>query len=109
MVQFSFHKLSPIIRERLHVTARIVVGVFGAYAFSASLVALMSVALPRLSTMPRSEAVLLASMLGFVIYLIAVICVFAASRLWLVCTLFATSAVGSYLLILALKRFTGAT
>ena len=71
--------------HRLSVSLRVIGAVLGGYALSAALVALLAVALPRLVGWPRSEAVLLASMLGFLIYLGALVWAFSqrcASRIW---------------------------
>lgn len=74
-------------RHRLTLTLRVLGAVLGAYVLSAALVALLAVALPRLLGWPRSEAVLLAGMLGFLIYLGALVWAFAqhrAGRIWAV-------------------------
>lgn len=64
------------------VLARIAGAVVGGYAFSASMVALSAVLLPLSFGMARSEAVFLAAMLGFVIYLVVLLWAFAARRMW---------------------------
>ncbi|HKO91892.1 MAG TPA: PepSY-associated TM helix domain-containing protein [Polyangiaceae bacterium] len=48
---------------------RIVLSLLGGYAFSAAVSAGLAWGLPRVSSLPRGEAVVLAGMLGFVIYL----------------------------------------
>lgn len=66
--------------------ARITAAVFGGYAFSAALIALLAVLMP-VAGMARGEAALLASMLGFLIYLVALIWAFAersVGRVWAV-------------------------
>ncbi|HSI61143.1 MAG TPA: iron uptake protein [Ideonella sp.] len=71
----------------LRTTLRLVGAVFGGYALSAAWVALLAVGLPASTGMARSEAVLLAGMLGFVIYLAVLIWAFAVrslARLWAV-------------------------
>jgi hypothetical protein len=62
-------------------SARILLAVVGGYAFSASASALLAVTLPRLTNMDRGEAVVLAAMLGFLIYLVVLLWAFAARRL----------------------------
>jgi hypothetical protein len=64
-----------------HVASRVLGAVLGGYALSAALVALLSVALPLVSGLARSEAVILASMLGFLIYLGLLLWAFAERRL----------------------------
>jgi len=68
------------------VVSRVLGAVLGGYAFSAAWVALLSVALPRVG-MARSEAVILASMVGFLIYLGVLLWAFAQQslvRVWAV-------------------------
>ena len=84
------------------VFSRVVGGVFGGYAFSAATVALLSVALAVFG-MARSEAVILASMLGFLIYLGVLIWVFAEPRLQRVWTILVAGAVLAYALTRALE------
>lgn len=79
--------------------ARVVTAVMGGYAFSASLVALASVALPLVFGLPRSEAVLLSAMLGFVLYLVVLLWAFSAKRLWRVCAVLLGGAAVSYGLV----------
>lgn len=59
---------------------RMLVVLFGGYAASAGIVAAGSVLLPRIGT-AKSESVVLASMLGFVIYLVLLLWDFAERRL----------------------------
>lgn len=94
---------SSLRRHRCVVALRVLGAVCGGYAFSAAVVALLAVALPQATGMPRSEAVLLASMLGFVVYLIAVIWAFAERRLGRVWTAFASGTACAVLLLLWLK------
>jgi hypothetical protein len=70
--------------SRLAVIARIALAVFGGYAASAGFVATFSVALP-LTGMVRSEAVVLSSMLGFIVYAALLLWGFAERRLWRFC------------------------
>lgn len=67
------------------VALRVLGAVGGGYAFCAACVALLAVALPRLAGVPRSEAVLAAAMLGFVLYLAVLVWAFSVpslGRLW---------------------------
>lgn len=93
---------SPAWRNRTRVLARVLGVVFGGYAFSAAAVALLAVLLP-VSGMARSEAVILASMLGFLIYLGVLIWAFAEPRLARVWAVLATGAVLAYALMRALR------
>ncbi len=77
--------------------------VLGGYAFSAALVALLALALPLAVGMPRSEAVLLASMLGFLIYLALLIWAFAERRLWRVWVRLGAGTTTALLLVWILK------
>jgi hypothetical protein len=72
---------SPVWRQRLSVALRVLGAVFAGYAFSAALVALLALMLPLVG-MPKSEAVVLASMLGFPIYLAVLIWAFSERRPW---------------------------
>lgn len=76
--------MSPAITTSL----RVIGAVAGGYAFSAAWVAFASTALPLATPMARSEAVLLSSMLGFVVYLAALIWAFAERALWRVWAVF---------------------
>ena len=70
----------------LDVALRVVGAVFGGYALTALAVATASAVLARLG-MTRSEAVVLAAMLGFVLYLVLLLWAFSVkstARLWLV-------------------------
>lgn len=66
------------------IIARAVVAVLGGYALSAGLSAALAVTLPLVSSLPKSESVLLASMLGFVIYLLVLLWVLVERRVVLV-------------------------
>jgi hypothetical protein len=70
--------------SRLAVLARVALAVIGGYAASAGFVATFSAALPLVGVV-RSEAVVLSSMLGFVLYVVLVLWGFAESRLWRFC------------------------
>jgi hypothetical protein len=70
-----------MMRGTIDVVVRVVLAVLGGYAFSAALSACIAVVLPALTGLDRGEAVLLGSMLGFVIYLVAGLWAFATPRL----------------------------
>jgi hypothetical protein len=63
------------------VVFRIVLAVLGGYAVSAGTASLAAVGLPAVASLPRSEAVVLASMLSFLVYLAILIWAFAERRL----------------------------
>lgn len=64
------------------IAVRVLLAIIGGYTASAGLTALFATALPVATTLPRSEAVVLASMLGFIIYLVLLLWGFAERRLW---------------------------
>ena len=69
------------------IVLRVVGAVGGGYAVAAGLAALLAVALPVSTGLARSEAVVLSSMLAFLIYLALLVWGFAERRLlrlWLV-------------------------
>lgn len=73
----------PAVSTRaLAIVARIAMVVVGGYGLSAGLSALLAAALAAGGVLPRSEAVLLASVLAFVMYLVILLWGFAHARLW---------------------------
>ncbi len=75
------------VRQGLGITARLVAAVGVTYAATAGCAALATLILSRTMVMPRSEAVVLTAMLGFLVYLAFLIWGFAERslvRLWLV-------------------------
>ncbi|WP_372827413.1 iron uptake protein [Polaromonas sp.] len=71
---------------RTRVALRVAAAVIGGYAWTASWVALLAALLPA-AGMARSDAVVLAAMLGFVIYLLVLLWGFSMrslARLWAV-------------------------
>jgi hypothetical protein len=68
-------------KPSLLITTRTLLAILGGYAFSAATSAALAVALARLAGMDRSEAVLLAAMLAFVVYLVVLLWAFTAPRL----------------------------
>lgn len=74
--------LSPKSLYRWMVLSRCLAAIFGGYALAAASTVFLSLAL----SMPRAEAVYLASLLSYVVFVIAVLWVFAArtaGRAWL--------------------------
>jgi hypothetical protein len=83
--------------KTLRTVLRVVAAVGGGYALCAVWVALLSVALPRVTGLSRSEAVVLSAMLGFVVYLLVLLWAFSArslGRLWVMLTAGITLAYG---------------
>lgn len=91
----------------LSVFVRLVAAVGGGYAVAAGLAALAAVALPAAGLMVRSEAVVLASMLAFLVYLALLIWAFADRRLARLCLLMAAAGVASWGGAWGLLRLTG--
>lgn len=85
--------------DRLRVLSRVLAAVLGGYAFSAACVALLSVVLPTVFALARSDAVILASMLGFLVYLGVLIWAFAQQRHARVWALLGGGAVLMYVLM----------
>lgn len=75
--------LSKVLRTVL----RLVAAVGGGYALCAAWVALLSVALPRMTGLAQSEAVVLSAMLGYVLYLGVLLWAFSVRRLRQLCLL----------------------
>jgi hypothetical protein len=63
---------------------RVIGAVGGGYAFSAAAVAFGAIALSLSTPLARGEAAILMAMLGFVVYLVALLWGFSARRVWLV-------------------------
>jgi hypothetical protein len=55
---------------RVRIIARVVAVVLGGYGATASVIAGSTILLPMVSALPRAEAYVLATMLGFVLYLV---------------------------------------
>lgn len=64
-------------RYRLRVLGRIVLAAVGGYAVAAALAAGLSLWLPALGWMPRFDATLFATMLGFLVHAVLAIAVFS--------------------------------
>ncbi len=96
-----------VLRARATVTARVLLrvtgAVLGSYIACAALVALVAVGLAALG-LTRSEAVVTASLLGFVFYLLVVLWAFSVRKLaWLWACLAGGTAL-AYGLMLAIQR-----
>jgi len=76
------------------IVLRLVIAILGGYVLSASIVTFSALALSATALLPRSEAVLLASMLGFVIYLCVLIWALAERRVARIGLCFALAAAG---------------
>ena len=80
----------------LSVLVRLVAAIGGGYAVAAGLAALAAVALPAAGLMVRSEAVVLVSMLAFLVYLALLIWAFADRRLARLCLVMAAAGIVSW-------------
>lgn len=70
------------VRYRLAVASRALAAIFGGYGLAALSAGCFSLVLVRWTDMPRSEAVVTATLLSFVWYVLAVIWVFATRSAW---------------------------
>lgn len=93
--------------REVSVAIRLILAVGGSYGVSAGLTALAAVALPMTTGIPRSEAVVLASMLASLVYLTLLIWAFAARRLTHLCVVFAAVGTASWGGALGLVRMIG--
>ncbi len=82
--------------KAIPIVLRLLVAIGGGYAVAAGLSALAAVALPAVTAMPRSEAVVLGSMLAFVVYLVLLIWAFAEPRLARLSVIFAGVGIASW-------------
>jgi hypothetical protein len=89
-------------RPAVAVALRVLAAVPGGFACTTGLVGLLVALLSSVAGMARSEAVLLASMLGFLIYLALLVWAFAERRLWLVWTVFLGGGAGAACLALVI-------
>lgn len=81
---------------RLSVLVRLVAAIGGGYAVAAGLAALAAAALSTGGVMARSEAVVLASMLAFLVYLALLIWAFADRRLARLCLMLTAAGIVSW-------------
>ncbi|RZL07656.1 MAG: iron transporter [Rubrivivax sp.] len=71
---------------RWSVASRVLAAIVGGYALAALLSAVLAMALPRISDASRADAVLIATLLSFVVYTVVALWVFCARtalRAWL--------------------------
>lgn len=92
----------------LSILVRLIAAVGGGYAVAAGLAALAAVALPAAGLMVRSEAVVLASMLAFLLYLALLIWAFADRRLVRLCLVMVAAGIASWGGAWGLLRLTAA-
>lgn len=91
-------------KSAILVILRLIAAIGGGYVVSAGLAALAAVGLPMATGLPRSEAVVLASMLAFLIYLVLLIWGFAERRLGRLYTVLVVTAAASWGGALGLSR-----
>jgi hypothetical protein len=94
----------PGARRAIPIIVRLVAAIGGGYAVSAGLAALAARVLPVTTSMPRSEAVVLASMLAFLVYLGLLIWAFAEPSLVRLCLILAAVGIVSWTGALGLVR-----
>lgn len=75
---------------------RLVAAIGGGYAVAAGLAAVAAVGLPQVTTLPRSEAAVLAAMVAFLVYLALLIWAFAEPRLARLCLILAAAGIASW-------------
>ena len=85
-----------VARKAIPIIVRLVVAIGGGYAVSAGLAALAARALPATTAMPPREAVVLASMLAFLVYLGLLIWGFAEPSLARLCLILAAVGIVSW-------------
>jgi len=94
------------VAQGLSTSVRLLLAIGGGYGVSAGLAALVANALPAATILPRSEAVVLASMLCFLIYLALLIWAFAERRLSRLCVMMTAAGTLSWGTALGLARLT---
>ena len=75
----------PVLHASRRRALRVMAAVGGGYALCAAWVGLLAIVLPRWTGLPKSEAVVLSAMLGFVLYLLVLLWAFSVrslGRLW---------------------------
>jgi hypothetical protein len=96
-----------LIGQSSRIVLRLLAAIGGGYAVAAGLAALTAVILFITGGMPRSEAVILASMLAFLLYLGLLIWAFAERSLARLCLVLAVAGSASWGAALGLMRLTG--
>lgn len=99
--------MSSIEKRKVAIIIRLVAAVGGGYAVAAGISAFGAVGLAAASLLPRSEAVVLTSMLAFLIYLAVLIWAFAERHLGRLCAILAIAALASWGGAWGLVRLTG--
>ena len=94
-------------QQSLRIVLRLLAAIGGGYAVAAGLAALTAVILFVTGGLPRSEAVILASMLAFIIYLVLLIWAFAERSLLRLCLMLAVTGAVSWGAALGLVRLAG--
>ncbi|MBN9513027.1 MAG: hypothetical protein J0H97_06460 [Alphaproteobacteria bacterium] len=89
------------------IVLRLLAAIGGGYAVAAGLAALTAVILFVTGGLPRSEAVILASMLAFVIYLVLLLWAFAERSLLRLCSMLVVTGVVSWGAAIGLMRLVG--
>ena len=92
-------------RSRANTAARVVTAVIGGYGAASGIVGLLAVELPRLTGLARSEAVVLASMLGFLIYLVLLLWGFSERKLLRLVLGFALLTTTTFALVALINRY----
>ncbi len=82
----------------LRVTARVLAAVIGAYAVTAGVTALIAVLLVLAGGLSRSDALIIGSMIGYVIFAVAMLWCFAERRLWRVWLILLGGAIATHML-----------
>ncbi|MCW5735490.1 MAG: hypothetical protein KIS73_15255 [Enhydrobacter sp.] len=98
---------SSIVGRKAAIFIRLIAAVGGGYAVAAGISAFGAVALSAASLLPRSEAVVLTSMLAFLLYLALLIWAFAERHLGRLCAVLAVAALASWAGAWGLVRLTG--
>lgn len=89
------------------IVLRLLAAIGGGYAVAAGLAALTAVILFVTGGLPRSEAVILASMLAFVIYLVLLLWAFSERSLLRLCSMLVVTGVVSWGAAIGLMRLVG--
>ena len=89
------------------IVLRLLAAIGGGYAVAAGLAALTAVILFVTGGLPRSEAVILASMLAFVIYLVLLLWAFSERSLLRLCSMLVVTGAVSWGAAIGLMRLVG--
>ncbi|TAJ84314.1 hypothetical protein [Reyranella sp.] len=94
-------------QQSLRIVLRLLAAIGGGYAVAAGLAALTAVILFVTGGLPRSEAVILASMLAFIFYLALLLWAFAERSLLRLCSMLVAAGVVSWGAAIGLMRLVG--